>query len=120
MGADDELIELERSGWQALSAGGGAARAFYEEVLDDEIAMLLPGGMLLTDREQILDSMSGAPWSSFELEAPRVLHPAAGAAVVVYGVVAEREGASYSALIASLYVRRTAGWRLALHQQTPR
>jgi len=120
MGDAEDAIELEHRGWQALSAGGGAARAFYDEILDDAVAMLLPGGMLLTDREQILDSMSGAPWSSYEIEAPRVLQPAPDAAVVVYGVVAERDGSRYSALIASLYVRRDAGWRLALHQQTPR
>ena len=120
MDVADEVIGLERSGWQALSAGADAARAFYAEILDDAVVMLLPGGMLLTDREQILDTMSGAPWSSYELEQPRVLQPAPDAAVVVYGVVAERDGSSYSALVASLYVRRDARWRLALHQQTPR
>jgi len=121
MDVADEVIGLEGSGWQALPAGGRAARAFYEEILNSRsVVMLLPGEMLLTDREQILDAMSGAPWSSYELEQPRVLQPAPDAAVVVYGVVAERDGSSYSVLVASLYVRRDACWRLALHQQTPR
>ena len=31
-----------------------------------------------------------------------------------------RDGATYSALVSSAYVRREGGWRLALHQQTPR
>ena len=40
---------------------------------------------------------------------------------MTYGVVAQRDGAEeYSALIASTYVRRDEGWRLAVHQQTPR
>jgi hypothetical protein len=44
-----------------------------------------------------------------------------GGALVAYGVVARREGQpEYSALMASGYVRRPGGWRLAFHQQTPR
>jgi hypothetical protein len=82
--------------------------------------MLLPGGLLLSDRVQILKSMSGTPWSSFRMKDPRVLSPADGVRVVVYRVEAKREGSpDYSALIASTYVRRDAGWRMVLHQQTP-
>ena len=36
-------------------------------------------------------------------------------------MVAQRDGGlPYSALISSTYVHRAGGWRLALHQQTPR
>lgn len=116
----DELIALETDGWQALSAGGAAATEFYERVLDDAAVMLLPGGMRMTERDAILQSMSGAPWSSFAIEDPQVVWLGPDGAVVVYGVVAERDGAAYSALISSAYVRRDGAWRLALHQQTPR
>jgi hypothetical protein len=83
--------------------------------------MLLPGGMVLEDRAAIVQSMSGQPWSSFELEDLRLLQPTADTAVVTYRVVAQREGTpEYSALMSSVHVRRATGWKLAFHQQTPR
>lgn len=121
MSSRQDLIDLETSGWQALSVGGDRATAFYDEVLDDQPVMLLPGGMLLGEREQILESMSGPPWSSFRLDNTRVITPTTDVGVVVYGVVAQREGQpDYSALISSTYVRRNGRWRMTMHQQTPR
>jgi hypothetical protein len=88
-----ELIELEEQGWRALSSTGEAPGEFYQRVLDDTVVMLLPGGMVLDDRAAIVQSMSGQPWSSFELQDPLVIQPTADTAVVTYGVVAQREGA---------------------------
>ncbi|HEV2059092.1 MAG TPA: nuclear transport factor 2 family protein [Solirubrobacteraceae bacterium] len=120
MDAADELTALEADGWEALSTDGAAATEFYGRVLDGAVVMLLPGGMRLTDRDAILKSMGGVPWTSFALEDPQVLGLGADGALVVYGVVAEREGATYSALVSSAYVRRDGAWRLAFHQQTLR
>ena len=120
MDARDELIALENDGWEALSTDGAAATAFYGRVLDDAVVMLLPGGMRLDDRDAILQSMGGAPWTSYELEDPEVVALGADGAVVVYGVRAVRDGAEYSALVSSAYARRDGAWRLAFHQQTPR
>jgi hypothetical protein len=118
--AEDELAVLERQGWDALSADGERARAFYEQVLDEHALMLLPGGMVLSDRAAILDSMSGAPWSRYRLEDVRCLHATPDVGVIAYGVVAERDGSEYSALVSSTYARRDHGWKLFFHQQTPR
>jgi hypothetical protein len=82
--------------------------------------MLLPGGMVLEERAEIVKSMSGVPWSRYTLEYLRCFRPVPDAAVITYGVVAERNGEQYSALMSSLYVRRDDGWKLAFHQQTPR
>ena len=80
-----------------------------------------PAGWSCATGRQIVDSMSGAAWSSFELEDLEVRALGDDAATVTYGAVAEREGADpYSALMASTYVRRDDRWRLAVHQQTPR
>lgn len=117
---DAELISLEREGWDALSSSGEAARAFYERVLGDQVVMLLPGGMRLEDRATIIDSMSGQPWSRYALEDMRCRELASDVGVVTYGVVAERGGQEYSALMSSVYVQRADGWKLAFHQQTPR
>jgi Domain of unknown function (DUF4440) len=116
-----EPVELEQAGWHALCSGPEDAVAFYDRVLDDHVVVLLPGGMRLDDRAAIVHSMGGPPWSGFRLEDPRTLRPTTDTAVVTYGVVAERRGsAPYSALISSFYVLRDDGWRLAVHQQTPR
>lgn len=121
----DELIDLERRAWQAL-ATDGAAGPFYDEVLDEHPLILLPGGLVMDDRAAIVESMSGAPWGSYELEDFRVVsmssdHDVEGdAAVVTYRARARRGDHDYEALMSSAYVRRHGTWRLVLHQQTPR
>lgn len=116
-----ELVDLEERGWEALSTGGEAATTFYGEVLDHGVVMLLPGGLVLDDRDQILEAMGGPPWASYRLESMRALPLGTDAGVVAYAVTAERElKEPYSALISSTYVRRGDRWRLAFHQQTPR
>jgi Domain of unknown function (DUF4440) len=120
MGTDDELVDLETSGWRVLSSSDEATRIFYGHVLDESPVMLLPGGMTLTDRDGILRSMSGQPWSTFQLRGPRVLRPTDEVGVVAYDVVAQRDEATYAALVSSHYVRRDGSWKLFFHQQTPR
>ena len=114
-----DLLELERAGWQALSAGGDEAASFYAEVLAKDVLMLLPGGMVVDDRDRVIDSMRGAPWTSFELTDERVLDLSRDSAVVAYQATARREGSEYRALFNSTYVRENDSWKLALHQQTP-
>jgi hypothetical protein len=120
MAVDNELIDLERSGWRVLSTSAEAAEIFYGHVLDEMPVMLLPGGTTLTDRDVILRSMAGQPWSSFEMSEAQVLQPTDDVGVVAYDVLARRDGSSYAALVSSHYVRRDRGWRLFFHQQTPR
>jgi hypothetical protein len=120
MGSAD-CLDLERQGWDALSTSAPVAAAFYEQVLDSDVVMFLPGGMVLDDRSSIIDALSGQPWASYALDDLRALAPLPDVCVVTYGVVANRDGSpDYSALVSSLYVHREDGWRLAFHQQTPR
>jgi hypothetical protein len=114
-----DLIELEHRAWKALSTGGDAATAFYEEVLADEVLMLLPGGLVIDDRAAVIASMGGEPWSSFDLRDERVELLGDDAAVVAYEATAVRGDMTYKALFNSTYVRTADGWRLRLHQQTP-
>lgn len=119
MEAERNLIDLERAGWQALATDGDAAAAFYEERLASRCVMLLPGGMLLDDRDDIVDSMRGAPWDEFALSDERVIGLGDGSGVVVYRVDATRGGDEYAALVSSTYVSEGGRSRLAVHQQTP-
>jgi hypothetical protein len=118
-GDGDDPVELERAGWQALSAGGDVATSFYGEVLAGRVLFLLPGGMVVDDRSKVIESMSGTPWDRFDLTDERVVELGRDAAVVAYRATAWRGGQEYVALIASTYVREDGRWRLAVHQQTP-
>ena len=120
MSIDDELIALEDEGWQALSSDGDTAAAFYGRVLDDQVAMLLPGGMKVDDRSKAVEMMSGQPWDWYRIEDARVQALTDDVATVLYTAAAQRGDAEvYSAQMASTYVRRDGAWRLATHVQTP-
>lgn len=114
-----ELIDLERRGWEALSTSGEAATAFYEAALAHQVLMLFPGGFIIDDRDAVVASMGGPPWDSFEISDVRVLPLSDAASVVAYRATAVREGREYTALFNSTYVRYGGEWKLALHQQTP-
>jgi hypothetical protein len=88
-------------------------------VLADEVLMLLPGGLVINDRDAALEAMSGAPWETFELTDERVLDLTPTSAVVAYRATASRTGTEYEALVSSTYVRGDFGWRLTVHQQSP-
>lgn len=116
----EDLEDLELDGWEAMSDDAAAAHEFYGELLDDDPVMVLPGGLVLDTRHDVLASLSGAPWSSFEVEDLSVRGLTDDAAAVTYRVIAERRGGGeYVALISSVYVLRGDGWRLALQQRTP-
>ena len=117
MAVADEVEDLERRGWEALSGPDGAA--FYADVMADDGIMIFPGISL--DRHQSLRAIAGAPpWASFDLDDVRVVEAGPGCAVVIYRATAQREGeAPYRACMSSVYARRGGSWRLVLHQQSP-
>lgn len=120
MATSDELIALEKRGWEALATSGEAAADFYREVLDDDIAMVFPGGISIFDRDAVIASMGGEPWSSFDLSDVHVLTPVADVGIVTYRSTSRRgEQPEYRALITSVYSRRGNDWKLTLHQQSP-
>ena len=113
-----DLVELEHDAWRALATPGAAA-AYYSRVLAETVLMLLPGGLVIDNRDQVIEAMDGAPWDDFELVDERVLGLGEGAATVAYRATARRGTHVYEALFNSTYVREPGGWRLVLHQQTP-
>ncbi len=116
----ETLLELETRGWRALSSDADDAKAFYAGVLIDDAIMLLPGGMVLDGKAAILESFDAQPWSTFEIEEPRLVPLGDGAAVLAYRVTATRAGSNaYRALISSAYHHEDGRWRLGFHQHTP-
>jgi Domain of unknown function (DUF4440) len=119
MSAAADVLDLERAGWEALSTPG-AAGPFYERVLDDTVVFLLPGGLHMYDRVAVVDAMTGATWDWYRIDDAHVRPLGDDVAVVHYRAAAQRgEAPVFEALMASTYVRRPDGWRLAVHQQTP-
>lgn len=116
---EEELRAIEDLAWRALSASGDAAAEYYEHRLASEVLVLLPGGMVIGDRQQVIDSMRGEPWSEYELSDTRALALGDEAAILAYRVHAQRGDREYDALLASTYVRESGEWKLAVHQQTP-
>jgi hypothetical protein len=115
----DELLELERKGWEALSSEGDAGKRFYASVLRDDAVMLFPGGMRIVGREPILQSLGSQPWQSFRIEDAQTVVLGTDVATLVYRVAAQRKGdRPYVALISSTYVR-DGEWKMVVHQQTP-
>jgi hypothetical protein len=113
----DELEELEREGWRALSGPDGAA--FYRDVMADDGVMVFPG--VVMDKPATLEIMASvAPWVTFDLMDVRVIRVSPDCGMIVYRAEAQRTGeATYRAEMTSVYARRDGSWRLVLHQQSP-
>lgn len=115
-----DLMELENQGWQALTIIGEASKKFYSAVLHDDATIVFAGGIRISGKEKILESLATQPWKSFQIEDPQVISLSENAGVFMYRVTAQREGSEpYIALISSTYVLKDGMWKLILHQQTP-
>lgn len=64
----EELLDLERAGWQSLCDGTGGA--FYRAHMTPDGAMVLAHGAVL-DRDGVAASLDGAPpWAGYEILDP--------------------------------------------------
>ncbi|WP_295127103.1 nuclear transport factor 2 family protein [uncultured Leifsonia sp.] len=114
----ENLVDLERAGWDALCASRGAA--FYGELMTPEAVMVLVDGSVL-DRDAVVASLDDAPpWDSYELTDTRRLPLGPDTAALVYCGTAEREHEEnpFSARMTSVYTLVDGRPRLALYQQT--
>ena len=111
-----ELIQLERRGWEALCSHDAAI--YYRQHLTEDALMAFPFGIM--GRDEALNAMATAePWSRYDMENPRVIPLGPDSGVVVYAVTAQREGQEpFSAVLSSTFARRDGEWKLAFHQQS--
>jgi hypothetical protein len=115
----EELLELERRTWSALTSEQDSG-AFYDRVLSHDMVLILPGMVL--DRSETLESWVGSvPWRDFEIDDVRAMSLGRSAALLTYRVTARRatDAASYRALCTSVYRMVDGRWLLAFQQQTP-
>lgn len=115
----NELLEVERRGWDSLCSSSGAE--FYGSVMTDDALMVLANGATM-DRATVVRSLSEAPpWRTYKILDPRVVHNGIDSSILVYTGVAynEPEEPAFTGVMSSVYVRANSTWKLALYQQTP-
>jgi hypothetical protein len=115
----DELLELERRGWDSLCDGTGDQ--VYGDLMQEGALMVLAHGEVF-DRDTVVRSLAQAPpWDRYEILEERVVPIGSEAAALVYVGRAYRGDDTTPAFegpMSSVYVRDGDGWRLALYQQT--
>ncbi|OAV61885.1 nuclear transport factor 2 family protein [Enteractinococcus helveticum] len=113
-----QLLQLEHQGWQALCDGTGGA--FYGELMSDAGVMILAHGYAF-DRKAVVESLEHAPtWDSYEITDPVVISLGPDQAILRYTGTGRRHGEpDFVALMASIYIRHDDAWRLVHYQQTP-
>lgn len=63
---EEELLQLEGQGWQALSMDQSRAHEFWTSALREDVVMLFQDGALrLLGKDQILVSLAVQPWRKF-------------------------------------------------------
>lgn len=114
----DDLLILERRGWDSLCDGTGAE--FYGDLMTEDAVMVLAHGVAL-GRDAVRASLAEAPtWDRYEIREERLVPAAENTATLVYTGHATRAGSPpFEALMASTYTRREGRWRLTVYQQTP-
>ncbi|QBS39697.1 nuclear transport factor 2 family protein [Nocardia sp. CS682] len=115
----NELLEVERRGWDSLCDGTGAD--FYGLLMTGDAVMVLAHGMVLGRAEVIAALNDSPPWRTYEILEPRVVDGGVDSKVLVYTGVAYREGdtPAFRGLMSSVYLRAGGEWKLVLYQQTP-
>lgn len=114
----DELQQLERAGWEALTTESGAD--FYRDLMTDDAVMVVANGSAL-GRDDVIETLQGSePWQRFDITDVSVVPVTDDVAVLHYRVMAFRspEAEAFAGRLASTYVRQGDGWKLAFHQQT--
>src|SRR6266705_2358670 len=82
-----DLLDLERRGWDALCSVNGAR--FYDDLMTDDALMVFPG-TVMTKRESVAAIAAERPWTDYRIEDARVLPVGDRGAIVKYRAVASR------------------------------
>lgn len=114
----NELLDLERQGWDSLCNSTGAD--FYGSLMLHDAVMVLAHGFVM-DRDTVIASLDKAPpWRTYEISDAQVIRAGTDTAILVYAGVAYQESRTpaFIGLMSSVYVRTDSRWKLALYQQT--
>ena len=114
MAIQDELLTIEKELWT------GGAEAYREHMDDRCLVAFTEMAGAFTAQEIAAMAEEGERWEEPEMEVRGLVEPQDGIAMLTYRVqVVRGEGDPYHALVSSGYVRRSSGWKMMFHQQTP-
>ena len=115
----DDLLELERRGWDALCRADGGS--FYGRIMTPDAVMVLVNGMIL-DVQAVVESLNASPpWASYSIDDVRLVPTGDASAALLYRATAVRAGQDepFVALMTSHYRLVDGEPALTLYQQTP-
>lgn len=114
----DELLHIERAGWDSLCESTGAD--FYGELMLPDAVMVLANGMVM-DRNTVVSALAQSPpWRAYEISGVRLIALDDDNAALVYIGTAYRDGdePAFVGAMSSVYHRVDGVWKLTLYQQT--
>ncbi|WP_454793133.1 nuclear transport factor 2 family protein [Mycolicibacterium lutetiense] len=114
----DELLHIERAGWDSLCESSGAE--FYGELMLPDAVMVLANGMVM-DRNTVVSALAQSPpWRAYEISGVRLIALDDDNAALVYTGTAYRDGdePAFVGAMSSVYHRVDGVWKLTLYQQT--
>lgn len=114
----DELLHIERAGWDSLCESTGAD--FYGEVMLPDAVMVLANGMVM-DRNTVVSALAQSPpWRAYEISGVHLIDLDDDNAALVYTGTAYRDGdePAFVGAMSSVYHRVDGVWKLTLYQQT--
>ncbi len=113
MTLQNELLKIEKTFW----TGGPEA---YQDHCDADCLVVFTDMAGVMKRDDIAKTAQAGRWTDPKLTLKGFKSLSDSSAVICYDCTArKKDGAPYHAVISSGYVRRTEGWKLAFHQQTP-
>jgi hypothetical protein len=120
---DQELLELEKQYWEAISKRDGATAT---RLSDARCMVIGPQGIGKLDREALAGMVENAPYQlkKYRLDDDVYVRTIAdGVAVIAYKVseeiVVDGHTRTLEAYDSSVWVRRDGGWVCAAHTETP-
>lgn len=112
----EQLLELERAGWDALCEQRGDT--FYGDLMIEDAVMVLVNGVVL-DQPTIAKTLDQAPpWDRYEISDARLIRHGSDVATLVYRATSARGVDEFSALMTSTYALVDGRPRLKLYTQT--
>lgn len=110
----DELLALERGFWTGDDE-------YYKEHSDSSVLVAFQQTSGVMSRKDLAETAKNPNrWQSLEMEIKGILEPQDGLVVLTYEAKAVREsGEPYNALISTGYLKRSDGWKMIFHSQTP-
>ena len=114
MGLKEDLLEIERALWS------GGPEAYHRHVDRQCLAAFTEMAGIWTRDELAASVAEGPRWRDLEVEVEGLHQPTDDIALLTYRAGAKRgDSEQYNALVSSAYVKRSEGWKLTFHTQTP-